>query len=61
MDTSFEIAVLAMWPDIGVPRQQGTVAVYDTVGVADAVDRAMGLWMVSMASDIEWVAVVSVR
>lgn len=44
-----------------VPRQQGTVAVYDTVGVADAVDRAMELSMVLMASDIEWVAVVSVR
>lgn len=44
MDTSFEIAVLEMLPEhTEVPRQQGTVGVYDIVDVADAADPATGL------------------
>lgn len=61
MDTSSEIVVLGMSLDIGVPRQQGMVAVYGIVGVADAVDRAMEWWMVASVPDIEWVAVALFR
>lgn len=62
MDTSFEIVVLEMLPEhTEVPRQQGTVGVYDIVDVVDAADQEMELSMVVSAPDIGLEAAVLVR
>ena len=62
MDTSFEIVVLETLPEhTEVPRQQGTVGVYDIVGVADVVDPVTELLMVVSVPSIELVVAAMVR
>lgn len=61
MDTSFEIVVLETSEHTEVPRQQGTVGVYDIVDVADVVDPATELLMVVLVPSIELVVAAIVR
>lgn len=61
MDTSFEIVVLETLERTEVPRQQGTVGVYDIVDVADVVDRVTELLMVVLVPSIELVVAAMFR